>query len=316
MERMKFDRRAFLCGSLVGAALAGESAIAAQSAVPFAAVTAQPSATIGAQVYVFSQHHQRRGESLRNHLPAMMEAHADAGIRQLELLADLVAPDAQARLKDAARAHGIRFPIVYTGAKLYERTEQSTAIASALTIARSATTLGARFLNCNPNPKPQHARKTDDELAVESAGINALARAVRGEGLVLMLHQHDAEMQDEARNWRYWLRNTDVDEVRFCFDTHWAFRGKQNVLALLQECRPRLESIHLRNSRRGVWWECLDDGDLDYRPIADYLRETSYRGYLMLELAWEKETQHTRSLSDNLRLSRHYAERRFLAPRS
>lgn len=314
MKRMMIHRREFFRSSLWGGAVLGSAPWMEPFAAHAAAGQADESASrVGAQVYVFTQHHQRRGERLRDHIPAMLQAHADAGIRQLELMGDLVTPDLQPGLVNAARAHGIRFPVVYAGAKLYGRGEQAAAIASAVTMARNAATVGARFLDCNPNPKPQKARKTDDELAVEAEGIRKLASAVRAEGLTLLLHQHDAEMLEDARNWRYWLQHTDAKDVRICLDTHWAHRAGQNALAILRECRPRLESVHLRNSRRGAWWECLDDGDLDYRPIAAYLRETNFQGYLMVELAWEKDTQHTRNLTDNLRLSRQYTERRFLA---
>ncbi|MCW5965970.1 MAG: TIM barrel protein [Bryobacterales bacterium] len=313
MKRMMVHRREFFRRTLWGGA-----AMSCGAWMDFVAAQAAPGAAgesasrVGAQVYVFTQHHQRRGERLRDHLPAMLQANADAGIRQLELIGDLVTPDLQPGLVNASKALGIRFPIVYTGAKLYDRGEQAAAISSAVIVARNAAAAGARFLDCNPNPKPQKARKTDDELAVEAEGIRKLASAVRAEGLTLLLHQHDAEMLEGARNWRYWLQHTDAKDVRICLDTHWAHRAGQDALAILRECRPRLESVHLRNSRRGAWWECLDDGDLDYRPIAGYLRETSFQGYLMVELAWEKDTRHTRNLTDNLRLSRQYTERRFL----
>lgn len=329
MMRMVNDRRTFLGQGLLAAVAVARYPASATGASPQTARSAQAHSSaqvhsdaqtprppipnrIGAQVYVFSQHHQRRGEQLRQHIPGMIEAHAAAGIRQLELMGDLVAPELRPALMQAATAHGVRFPVVYTGANLYARAEQPAALASALAVARNAAAVGARFLDCNPAPKPQKASKSDDELAIETEGIQKLARAVRAEGLTLLLHQHDAEMLENARNWRYWLRNTDPAEVRICFDTHWTHRAGQDVMTALRECRPRLECMHLRNSRQGVWWECLDDGDLDYRPVADFLRQTHYDGLLMVELAWEKDTRHTRSLTENLRLSRQYVERRFL----
>jgi hypothetical protein len=44
---------------------------------------------------------------------------------------------------------------------------------------------------------------------------------------------------------------------------------------------------------------------VDYQQFADYLRGISFNGYLVLELAYEKNTQITRSLDESLRLSRH-----------
>jgi sugar phosphate isomerase/epimerase len=52
-------------------------------------------------------------------------------------------------------------------------------------------------------------------------------------------------------------------------------------------------------------------GDIDYSKITDYLKEIGYSGYLVVELAYEKGTTTTRSLEDDLRLSRLYAEKVF-----
>ncbi len=317
MLPMGLHRRAFVNRSLLGAiSLSASIGSADRLTAQVGLAPSAASTRIGAQVYVFQQFHQRRNEQLAHHLPAMLEAHTQAGIRQLELMGDLLNSRSLGVLQEASRIQGIRYPIVYTGLNLYERAGRSNAIAQAQGLAHHAAKLGARFLNLNPQPKPQKARKSNDELAVEAEAIRAIARVVRGQGLTLLLHQHDAEMMDDARNWRYWLQHTDAADTRICFDTHWAHRAGQDVMALLRECRPRLESLHLRNSRQGVWWENLDDGDLNYRPLATHLRETNYQGYLMVELAWESATRLSRSLAENLRLSRHYTERRFLSPRT
>lgn len=274
------------------------------------------SPSIGAQVYVFTQLHRQRVERLRDSIPAMLQTHADAGIRNLELVANLATADRRTQLLESARSLGIQFPIVYSGAGLYDRGTQDTAIAEAVSVARDAAAVGAQFLNCNPTPKPAKARKSDDELAVEAEGIRKLGAAVRAEGLTLLLHQHDAEMLEDARNWRYWLANTSPAEVGICLDTHWAYRAGEDPVPLLRECRSRLECVHLRNSRGGSWWESFDDGDLDYRPVAEFLAQTGFTGHLMVELAWEASTRHTRGLTENLRLSRNYVERRFPGSRS
>jgi hypothetical protein len=45
--------------------------------------------------------------------------------------------------------------------------------------------------------------------------------------------------------------------------------------------------------------------------VADYLKEIRYGGYLVVELAYEKATRITRSLEEDLRLSRLYAMKVF-----
>ena len=61
----------------------------------------------------------------------------------------------------------------------------------------------------------------------------------------------------------------------------------------------------------GVWLEDFSDGDVDYHQVAAYLRKIGFRGYLTVELAYEKQSAITRPLVDSLRLSREYAENTF-----
>jgi inosose dehydratase len=97
---------------------------------------------------------------------------------------------------------------------------------------------------------------------------------------------------------------------------HWAYRGGQEVMPFLRETGHRLVELHLRNSKQGVWMEDFGPGDLDYQPVADYLHEIKYDGYLVVELAYEKGTQVTRSLDEDLRLSRLYTLKVFGLPAS
>jgi len=99
--------------------------------------------------------------------------------------------------------------------------------------------------------------------------------------------------------------------MRVCLDTHWVYRAGLDVMTLLKECGPRLYGLHVRNSRGGVWTEEFGDGDIDYRPVAQHLRDAGFTGYLSVELAWDKETPVTRPLEESLRRSREYAERIF-----
>jgi hydroxypyruvate isomerase len=57
--------------------------------------------------------------------------------------------------------------------------------------------------------------------------------------------------------------------------------------------------------------EDFNDGNVNYRVVADYLKEIAYQGYLVVELAYEDRTKVTRSLEEDLRLSRLYTEKTF-----
>ena len=126
-----------------------------------------------------------------------------------------------------------------------------------------------------------------------------------------MVHHHTPELVENAREWRHQLANTDPKLVGCCVDVHWAYRGGQEPMAFLREVGGRLDSLHLRNSKGGVWMEDFNDGDVDYHKVAEYLKETGYNGYLVVELAYEKGTTITRSLEEDLKASRLYTEKVF-----
>jgi hypothetical protein len=57
--------------------------------------------------------------------------------------------------------------------------------------------------------------------------------------------------------------------------------------------------------------EDFGPGEVDYSQVAEYLHGVSYKGLLVVELAYEKGTEITRSLEEDLRRSRLYTEKVF-----
>ena len=182
---------------------------------------------------------------------------------------------------------------------------------SILAQARNAARHGLRVVVMNPDTIGRE--KTDDELAVQARNLDRLGGALRERGLWLAIHTHDPEMRSGAREWYHILRNTDPAKVHFCLDLHWVYRGKQDPYKLLEDAGARVVDLHLRNSRDGVWSESFGEGDIDHAKVAEILKRIGYRGLLTIELAWEGATKPTRSVEEDLRLSREYAEK-VLAP--
>ena len=127
----------------------------------------------------------------------------------------------------------------------------------------------------------------------------------------LMLHQHDPDMAEGAREWRSNLHQTDSKLMWFCVDVHWVYRGKQDPMELLKEAGKRIANLHVRNSVNSVWSESLADGDVDYRAVEKFLESIQYQGLIAVELAYEKDTNPTRPLEEDLKISRQYAEKVF-----
>jgi len=258
---------------------------------------------LGTQIYVWTQ----QKAAVEDALGGVRRA----GYDRLEMMAQFFEPALLERTKAALRANRLELCSVYNGGPMHEAEGAEQTIAKTVALADVVKPLGVPAINFNPNPLS--GPKTDAQLAVQARSLDRLGKELKQRGLRLTLHQHAPEMRDHAREWRYSLRNTDPDLVWFCVDVDWIKRGGQDPMTLLGEAGKRIASLHLRSARDGVWMEDFGDGDVDYRQVATYLKEIGYQGYLLVELAYEKATNPTRSLEEDLRRSRLYAEKIFFS---
>jgi inosose dehydratase len=91
------------------------------------------------------------------------------------------------------------------------------------------------------------------------------------------------------------LQNTDPENVAFCFDTHWVYRGSENselaVFDILKMYGDRIVELHLRQSTNGIWNETFSaPGDIDYTAFAKQLKKKSIRPHLVIEQCLESKT--------------------------
>ena len=273
--------------------------LAAATASQARAVAYNP--LLGAQIYVWTQ----QKASIEDALAGVHRA----GYERIELMGQFFEPAMAERTVAALRANQVEMCSLYNGGPMHEAAGAEQTIAKTVALAQLAKPLGVPLINVNPSPLKEP--KTDEQLAFQAKALNELGAKIKKLGMRLTIHQHAPEMHDNARDWRYELRHTDPDLVWFCVDVDWIKRGGQDPMTLLREAGKRIASIHLRSARNGVWAEEFADGDVDYRQVAAYLKEIGYQGFLLVELAYEKDTNPTRPLEEDLRRSRVYAEKIF-----
>ncbi len=289
------DRRSFLLASLAGAA----------SAKP------RYAPRIAVQVYIWTQNFSARKISLAEGLPELFRSSHQAGYRRISLLNSFFTPEIFPKTQELVNEYKFEVCDTYTGGRMHEESAALSLIEKACRQAEMASKLGAKYLTINADPKPDHGRKTDDELAVQVRMMDRLGEALKKQGVSLLIHQHAPEMAENAREWRWVLHHTDPKLVSFNLDLDWVFRGGNRPLELLDEAGSRVLSTHIRSSRNGVWSEALGEGDIDYKAVAAWMRKHGFAGYLVSELAYEKETKVTRPLEEDLRLSRLFLEKTF-----
>jgi inosose dehydratase len=271
---------------------------------------------LSVEIYIWIQHLASEKKTLAEGVDEVLASFHGAGYRRVELNQDFFKPELRERTFALLAKYNLAPETVYAGTTMHEAAAAQKSVQVVVELARLLKAHGTRDIITNPSPKPGQAPKTEEELDTQAKYVDQLGAELHQQGMKLALHHHTPELVDHAREWRHLLQHTDPRRVYCCVDVHWAYRGGQEVMSFIRETGRRLVELHLRNSKQGVWAEDFGPGDIDYQKVADYLRGISFNGYLVVELAYEKNTQITRSLDEDLRLSRLYTDKTFGLPAS
>jgi inosose dehydratase len=283
-SRRKFLRQAASC---LAVATAGSSLFADENGI----------ALIGSQLYGWGQYYQREGKNLAEHLPEVFSALRDAGYDYAEGFMDVATPENNAKTAEVARQKGLKPVCIYSGAALHDASSWETNAGKLLQAAAVCARSGYQILNCNPDAIGRE--KTDAELSTQAKALDFIGAELNKIGMRLGVHNHTPEMANKAREFRWNFDHTNPQKAGFCFDVHWVFRGGMAPAEALKLYGERLVSWHLRQSRDRIWWEDLDDGDVDYHAISKEIEKRKLPKIFSVELALESGTKVTRSVVEN-----------------
>jgi len=233
----------------------------------------------------------------------------DCGYDYIEPSIDISRPDSIGTLAEQMKSKGLRPVSVYCGPRLHEAEKVRAVIDQTMAAARACAASGFEVISCNAAPIGRE--KTDDALKTQAAALAELGRGMRELGLRLGIHHHLPEMTNNAREFHHNFRNTNAEDVGFCYDVHWVWKGGIQPMDALRAYGDRVVTWHLRQSRDGIWWEDLDTGDIDYSAVAAYASEKHLPARFTVELALEAKTQITRDARENHRRSREFVRRVF-----
>jgi inosose dehydratase len=206
---------------------------------------------------------------------------------------------------------------IYVNSSLHETAEAEKSIAQILAVARSVKPAGTRIIVTNPNPirwgGPEN--KSDEQLRTQAAAMNRLGKELSALKMSLAYHNHDIELRQAAREFHHMMAGTDPRYVHLCLDAHWVYRGSGNssvaLFDVVELYGARVQELHLRQSRNGVWSETLGPGDVDYEALAGALARKKAKPHLVLEIAVEQGTPKTLDPVTAHRQSAEYARRVF-----
>jgi inosose dehydratase len=287
----------------------GQTAVltcAGSALLPARAAEGASNSCVGSNIYGWTQYFQREGRPFDP--IEVMIALRDGGFDYLEGFMDLAAPEKNLLFAEQLKAHGLKPVTLYTGGNLHDPAMAKTTVNKILLAAEGCRKAGFFLLSCNPDPIGRE--KTDAELKTQVSALNDLGAGLKSIGVKLGVHQHLPELVSKAREFHSIFQNTQSD-VGWCYDVHWLYRGGLLPGQVLPVYGNRVVSWHLRQSRGGVWWEDLDQGDIDYAEVARYARQHQLPRHFTVELALENGTAVTRSAFANHQRSREFVRRVF-----
>lgn len=262
---------------------------------------------VGSQLYGWGQFYQRAGKNLDQ--DEVFTALRAAGYDYAEGNLNVQDHGANARFSERLRAHGLVPVSLYTGGAFHVTGAASQTAHRIAEAARAAKQQGFEIIVLNPDPIGRD--KTTAELAIQASALAELGQEMKQAGMKLGLHQHTPELRNGAREFHANFQQTKASDVGFCIDTHWLYRGGVVPMDALARYGDRVCSWHLRQSRGGIWWEDLDDGDIDYAAIAARAKARKLPRRYTVELALEPGMVLTRDGIANHARSRKWVKRVF-----
>jgi len=221
------------------------------------------------------------------------------------------------RLVPLLEEYNLDMRSLYVNSTLHDEARAQQSIKEILAIAERAKAIGTKIIVTNPNPIRWGGaeNKDDSQLRIQAKALDKLGAELKAMALTLAYHNHDAELRKAAREFHHMLTGTGPENVTFCLDAHWVYRGSGDssvaLFDVLKLYGRRITELHLRQSKDGIWSETFSDGDIDYRALAKYLLDTGIRPYLVIEQACEKGTPNTMPAVEALSRSCKYAREVF-----
>jgi len=197
------------------------------------------------------------------------------------------------------KKHNIQLPSIYVNSLLHNTNEASKSVDTVLAIAHEVKKYNTKIIVTNPSPIQWggSAVKSDSELLEQSANLERLGKELRKLDMTLAYHTHDTEMLAGAREFHHMLQNTSPENVSFCFDVHWMYRGSQNsqvaVFNTLKMYGNRIVELHIRQSVNDIWSETFGNGDIDYVRFVKELGNSKIRPHLVIEQCVEDKSPNT-----------------------
>jgi len=252
---------------------------------------------ISSNAYNWFTFYKRNGETWGKDWDACIKAYAQTGLPAYE--GNFTSAAEVNTIAPFLKKYGIKIPSLYVNSTLHTNEESEKSIQGILEIAEAAKRLGTKIVVTNPSPIRWGGEeiKSDDQLKIQANNLEKLGLMLRKTGMSLAYHIHDVELRAGAREFHHMMLNTSPENVGFCFEVHWIYRGTLNsevaVFDVLKLYGKRIVEVHIRQSVNGIWSETFGEGDINYKRVVDDLKKIGVRPHLVIAQCVEEKTANT-----------------------
>jgi sugar phosphate isomerase/epimerase len=227
-----------------------------------------------------------------------------AGIDGVELMDTAMRhADVVSRVRDLSRRYNL--PVIGASyqASMWNREKHANILEDARAVIGRVAEVGGQTLGTSVGDAGR--KKTAAELDAQAEVLRKLTEMCVANGVILNLHNHIYEVQDDEYDLRGTL--TRIPDAKLGPDIDWLVGAKVAPVSFIHRYGSRIVYAHLRDRKaNGVWSESMGEGVIDYAAIGRALREVNFSGTLTIELAHPEGFKPTRPLRESFKLSREY----------
>jgi len=206
-------------------------------------------------------------------------------------------------IKEKCDRYGL--PVIGTsyGADMWDKSKHQEILEEAENIIKNLAYVGGRTFGTSVGEAP--AKKTEEQLDAQAELLNKLIDIGNQHGVVLNLHNHTYEVEDNLHDLKGTLKR--IPNAKLGPDLNWLLRGGVDPVEFLKEYQDQIVFMHLRDQlKNGKWPESLGEGDVSFRTIGKTLKKIKFSGDIVIELAHEEGFVQTRPIRESLKMSRQY----------
>lgn len=259
--------------------------------------------TVGAHVWVYAS--TQPGYDVSPILEQIFSDVAYAGLDAVETMEQpLRSEGATRQIGELIEKYQIDLIGTSYGAQMWDKSKHTEIFEDVDRVMTNLESLGGRTFGTSVG-EPHGRLKTEDELDAQADLLQRLVKLGVQKGIVLNLHNHTSEVVNDMHDLGGTLKR--IPDIKLGPDLNWLLRAGLDPIEFLKKYKHQICFLHVRDQYTdGRWSESLGEGDVDFSEIGQVLEEISFKGDVIIELAFESDFKPTRPIRESLKMSRDY----------